>query len=216
MKLGIKWLCAGMVLAGFGWGAAAHGNLILNPSFEDGTGQGTGLDSDPAPVIDNWTYWGADGWWTDEAAHDGTYSIKRWGTGLGIYQDFSADADVEYAFSLWAFDNSGEAMGAQSYLELRVEWFDGDPALGGSQVGSESIGTFYGATATDTWTELSGLATAPSGTQVGRFLAVTEDDGAWSGAVLFDSASVVPEPGTFIMLIMGGLGIALLRNRRKL
>lgn len=216
MISGIKWLCAGLVLAGFGAGAPAFGNLILNPSFEDGTGQGTGLDNDPAPAIDNWTYWGADGWWTDEAAHDATYSIKRWGTGLGIYQDFAANADTAYNFSLWAFDNSGEAMGAESYLELRVEWFDGDPGLGGTLIGGDSIDTFYGETATDTWTELSGAATSPSGTQVGRFVAVTEDDGVWSGAAIFDDASVVPEPGTFVMLIMGGLGIALLRNRRKL
>ncbi len=213
----LKRLLAGLVIAGMGVSGTAFGNLILNPSFEDGTGQGTGFDADPAPEIDDWTYWGEDGWWTDEAAHDGTYSIKRWGTGLGMYQDFAAIAGVEYDFSLWAYDNSGEAMGAQSYLELRVEWWDGDPGDGGQQIGTgDSIGTFYGETATDTWTELSGSAMAPTDTQVGRFLAVTEDDGEWSGAVLFDSASAIPEPGTFAMLLLGGLGIALLRHRRKL
>ncbi len=169
-------------------GDASAVNLLDNPSFEYGTGQGTALDEPPADV-DHWAHWG-EGWWAADHVHHGDWEIKRWSAGQGMYQDFDTYPGRTYNFSLWAFDNDGEALSEDAHLELCVEWFDaGYAPIGGAIV----IDSLSGGGPTDTWIELSGLQSAPDDARYGRFLIRTVEDGPgpWSGAVYYDNSSLI-------------------------
>lgn len=198
----------GILVLGLGYALSAHGNLILNPSFEDGGP----LGSLPDATITNWTHWDA-GWYTDNPIEvfDGDRAIVRWMAGTGMFQDFAADADVTYEFSLWALDRDNEPMNTDSRLQLSVEWLDGSFAVIGSTVPLDSL---VGG-GDNTWTELTGSDTAPVGTVWGRYLITTETTGTWDGNVMFDQASVIPEPGTFLLLALGGLALTARRRLKK-
>ncbi len=164
-------------------------NLLSNPSFEEGTGQ-DGWWGDAS--VSHWNKIGdGTGWWAgsgggDPETQDGSdWLIKFWSSGQGVYQDVGVTGGTAYDFSVWAFNNGNEAMSAESYLQLKVEWFDGV-----SGIGSGSIDTLFGDTAVDTWTQLSGTVTAPANADRGRFVVVTENIGEWGGAVYFDNAQM--------------------------
>ncbi len=162
--------------------------LLVNRSFEEGSGQGNELSQ---AYISGWTHDGAAGYWVeggggDPDAYDGDYMIKRYAAGTYMYQDFGAVEGSTYSLSVWAYDDSTEALGAGSRLELKVEWYDS----GDVQLSSVIIDTLSGGEVTDAWYELSGEAEAPADTEYGRIVITTEDDGDWSGSVYYDLASV--------------------------
>lgn len=205
MKFTMKLLFTTAIVLGMG--VSAYGNLLLNPSFEDGTGQGGHIDD---ADIDNWTAWGGDGWWADNEVHDGDWSIRRWSPGLGIYQDvFDITPGGTYEASAWFFDDSGEPMDGDAYFELRLEWRDNDTTLS-----TDVIGTFNGGGTLDQWTEVSGFGTAHQDAEYVRFVISTEGTGDPWGRGTFDSATLIPEPGTMAMLLLGGLGLVWARRRR--
>jgi len=190
----------------------AQANLLLNESFESGTGQGGSLDS---ATVDNWTFWGG-GWWANDsgAVYDGTWAIKRWDDGTGMYQDFTASADTSYDFSLFAYDGSSEPL-VDRRVDLRVEWYDGTD----TKIGDTVVVDSFGAGTVDSYTELSGVTTSPASTSYGRFLITTESDGAApGGSVFYDAASVdatvIPEPA-LAGLVLVGIGMVRMLRRRS-
>jgi len=196
------------MIAIMGIASLASANLLTNPSFELGTGQGGGLGD---ASITGWFFSSADGWWANNEVHDGDWSIRRWGTGSYMAQNIAVSAGLEYNFSVWAFDDSGEALGTESYLELRAEWRDGV-----GEIGRSVIGTFVGGGTLDQWRQVTGSAIAPVGAESVNFTIGTENSGTWAGRVSFDDASmtqVIPEPATLSLLGIGFLGLNYLRRK---
>lgn len=190
---------------------AASANLLVNGSFEEGTGQGGHLD---AAAITGWTWWGG-GWWANDAGavEDGDWAVKRWESGTGMYQDFTATANTAYDISLFGYDGSAEPL-VDRYLNLSVEWFD----AGNNGLGSSLIGTLSPGGPLDTWTELSGQSVAPDNTSYGRIVIVTGGGGSAAGSLYFDSASVtqaIPEPAALTLLGLGFLGLNYLRRKTR-
>lgn len=126
-------------------------------------------------------------------------------------QNIAVSAGLEYNFSVWAFDDSGEALGTESYLELRAEWRDGV-----GEIGRSVIGTIVGGGTLDQWRQVTGSAIAPVGAESVNFTIGTENSGTWAGRVSFDDASmtqVIPEPATLSLLGIGFLGLNYLRRK---
>lgn len=188
----------------------ASANLLTNPSFELGTGQGGSVDS---AAITGWTFWGG-GWWANDTAEDGTWSIKRWDNGTGMFQDFTATPSQTYDFSVWGNDGALEPL-VDRTMDLRVEWFD----AGNGSLANVLLGQLTPGGALDTWRQVSGSAVAPANTAYGRFLIVTEGGGSAGGSLFFDSADVdvqaIPEPAALTLLGIGFLGLSHLRRKLR-
>ncbi|MDD2238231.1 MAG: PEP-CTERM sorting domain-containing protein [Kiritimatiellae bacterium] len=194
---------AGMVFS-------ASGDLLTNPSFELGTGQGGALQD--ASVTD-WVNYAGIGWWASDAGavYDGTYAIKRWDNDTGIYSDFSATPGITYNFSLWCYDDNSQPL-VDRYVELKAEWLD----AGYGQLGSTVIGQFNAGTV-DTWTQLSGQSEAVAGTVHGRIVITTAGGASAGGAVYYDLASVtqVPEPNVLALFGIGLAAVTLFRRKMR-
>ena len=201
-----QWL--GVVLLA-GMAGVASANLLQNYSFETGTGQG---GSTVGATVDNWTGWGT-GWWASDsgAVYDGTYAIKRWDTGTGMYQDFAATVGTAYNFSLFCYDGSTEPL-VDRYVELKAEWLNASFAT----VGSTVIGQFTPGTL-NTWTEIAGQSTAVAGTVYGRIVITTAGGASAGGSAYYDMASVtaVPEPTALALLGIGLASVAVIRRKRR-
>ncbi len=166
--------------------------LLKNPYFEHGTGHASYMDPE-AVEFDDWVFWGG-GWWSesgngDPFAYKGSYMIKRWEAGTGMFQDFSALPGQTYNLSLQALDSAQEPMNGYSSLVLCVEWFNYEDEMIGSKIEVDSLS---GGGVYDVWINLSGTASAPQGVSYGRFLIITEEkeENLWEGAVFYDNASV--------------------------
>lgn len=189
----------------------ASANLLLNSSFETGTGQGGDLT---AATVDNWTKWGG-GWWANDAAQDGTWSIKRWENGTGMFQDFTASAGSSYSFSLYGYNNNIEPL-TDLTLDLNVEWYDsGDTKIGATIL----LDQLTGSDPQGAWTLLSATAVAPGSTAYGRYYISTDHATVGGQSLFYDSAdvdlTVVPEPTIAGLLGVGAVLFGFLRRKNR-
>ena len=184
-----------------------NADLILNGDFTD---NGT-YEQLPTTNMTYWTTWGASGWYQDDIDNDA--SVKFWFHDTGAYQDFSADPGQAYQYSVYARTWSGDQLaGMEGYL--KAEFFDSVF----NRLDAYVVDTFTTNDAVDTWVQLSGMATAPVGTVYGRIVLGLQDDGTAdneAGSLYFDDASVIPEPLSAGLLLIGGAtAVAASRKRR--
>ena len=186
----------------------AQANLILNPGFENGTGDWP----------DDWTIESAaDGTvWSDEA-YTGNKSMLLTGYGykpesIIVSTDrIAVTAGTEYTFSAMVKSLSG---GTASGTNLRVKWFD---AAGNWVAWPDGGGwngwNWFAVDAPPDWTEATALTiAAPAGAVEIEHAWVYSWKGDADDGVYIDDVSMVPEPMTMGLL---GLGALMIRRRRK-
>jgi hypothetical protein len=136
-------LAAGLVLA---TSPAQAVNLLVNPSFELTPTGHNSYTNGPTGIVTGWTYFSPPeppgyfgDYWVDDAvtAHSGTFYWKEWfalsgnptNNVAGIYQTFSSTSGSTYQASGWLYINSGDKLGANSYIWLQVEFLDSSSNL---------------------------------------------------------------------------------------
>ncbi len=187
---------------------STYANLLLNPGFTDNGTYG----QLPTTNMTYWTTWGASGYYQDDINSDA--SVKFWFDDTGAYQNYSANANEVYDYSIYAQTRSSDQLqGWKGYL--KAEFYDND----WNQLNSYVVDTFTTNDAVDAWVQLSGLATSPVGTVYGRItIGIEHDVGGTAGSIYYDDADVhvaVPEPASAALLIGGIAGIICMRRRMK-
>ena len=186
---------------------STYANLLLNTNFTDNGTYG----QLPTTNMTYWTTWGASGWYQDDINSDA--SVKFWSSDTGAYQDYSANPNEVYDYSIYAQTRSSDQLqGWKGYL--KAEFYDN----GWTQLNSYVVDTFTTNDAVDAWVQLSGLATAPVSTVYGRIvIGIEPDQGSTAGSLYYDDADVyaVPEPASAALLIGGIAGIICMRRRMK-
>ncbi|MGA9069366.1 MAG: PEP-CTERM sorting domain-containing protein [Terracidiphilus sp.] len=213
-KLPLLWATLAAV---FCFSATAHaGNIVLDSGFESAGGgnvyyAGQSIDGGPwtvtqgAVYIDNLDPWVYDGTNSVNLTLANLYAPNSLdqilSTVVGESYDvtFWADADTSNTFSLTA---NGVAVNGAPTSIVENGFPDQNDPLGNSALFVEYSGVF---TATSTSTDLSFTATG------------NPEIGAQDASVMIDDASVTtPEPGSFLLLLTGILGLAfLMRSRRQ-
>jgi len=180
----------------------ALANLLVNGDFETGdTGPING-----AGVPTDWFAWGpTSGWHHDDAGKViDTKAIKFWWDDVGLWQDFDATAGVEYLFSVEVLNATDDTLVGWNGI-LIAEFYDS----GDAQLTALTVDKYLSASdPVDQWVNVSGVVTAPAGTDYGRMILKIGDwtpDGV-GGSLNLDNASVVPEPATLaVLLVLGTL-----------
>jgi hypothetical protein len=167
-------------------------NLIQNPGFESGT-----LGSFSTCTIDSWTKFGGNGWYHADAGKvRDLRAIKIWAVDSNAQQDFTAIAGEIYNVSVYAFASSTDNFGFRGMNGVvEIRWLDSTKA---NILGTDIIGYFYGAVTQgspidpyDTWKNISGMASAPTGAAYGRIrLYAQTNGGTLGGSVNWDDVTV--------------------------
>ncbi|MFH0953561.1 MAG: PEP-CTERM sorting domain-containing protein [Verrucomicrobiota bacterium] len=186
----------------------ASANLLLNADFSS-DGVFTNL---AAANMTSWNHWGDSGYYQGDIG--GNPSAKAWWDDSGIYQDFTATPGTVYALSVMAQQRTGDLL-VNWHGYLKVEFYN---ALNVG-VGTQELDYISSADPADSWVLLSGSSTSPVSTAYGRIvLGINNWAEGPSGAAYFDDASVdasvVPEPALAGLVLLGGLGLAMLRKRK--
>jgi hypothetical protein len=197
-------------------GSASAANLLVNPDFETGT-------------LAGWTVNGGVIGQPGIGAQSGAFSTLLTTPGNGvpeINQSFSATAGQEFNYSGYMMTTAPLPTGA-SFGLLKIVFRDaGNVDL---QVTQAAIGTIVGPSfpgvetaqvnsnsAIDTWFFLEAQATAPANTATVLFLALDVEFNGGNHPVYVDNlqASLVPEPGSAAIAVLGGLSLLARRRRR--
>jgi hypothetical protein len=189
----------------------ASANLLSNGDFS-APGAGSQGNINDTFVIPSWSHWGTDGWYQNDIAGD--LSVKYWGMGAGIYQNWDVTAGDVFTFSANAYQTTAEELTTETGY-FKVEWYNSDYS---TQLGLTTLDSITTADPNDTWITLSGVATAAPGAVHGRVVFGLEGtDG--SGAAFFDDASVdtlvVPEPTTAALIGISLVGLLAMRRKAR-
>ena len=177
-----------LMLLAISWAAGnAQANLLVNPSFEEGSFSANATPDgwdDPPSAYDG--YYSNMTWFDDAAeAHSGSKYVKMnvlsYGTSAELNQTLLATPDKAYAFNIWA---KSAQKNAQREAWGGVDWYDSNGDwISGIWVGGDAVG--------DEWQYLDfGTYTAPADANL---LVVS----VWGvvGGVLYDDAGVYgPNP----------------------
>lgn len=175
-------------------------NLLLNPGFEDTNGVLGGFSQAPT-IIYNWTKTGGNGWYhTDAGKVRDARAIKIWMADSNVHQDFAATVGEMYNVGVWAFSSSGDNYGLHGMNGIiAVQWLDSAKT---TIISTDIVGYFYGGVFTppstntggdprDAWKEITGMATAPTGSVYGRVrLYLVNTTGDPGGSLNWDDVSV--------------------------
>ncbi|MCX8089638.1 MAG: immunoglobulin domain-containing protein [Verrucomicrobiae bacterium] len=148
--------------------SALHANLLLNPSFESGSGT----------TAANWTKYNAANRepWANRTGNWGM-SLQWWvGQFGGFYQDVAGLPGYTYNLSAWFLDDAFSVWTSQ--YSMKLEWFD---STGTNMIGQVTTNVTPYVTSTE-WRQLTLSATAPAGTHFVRV--VFEGDQMISGETL--------------------------------
>lgn len=201
----------------------ASANLLTNPSFE--TPDASGGD---VPAGD-WTDWekvsGAAGQYAitdDIAARTGDQVLRiqaPTGTNFAmVRQTVAVTAGELYKFSAYVFNSSATPLAADYITNINIFFTD----INGQQIDSFASGSFDSTTLPqDAWTLLSTQGVAPVGSVAAQLrITVRKPGGGGSTSdnriLYFDDASftLVPEPASGGLALLGLGGLAMLSRRR--
>lgn len=200
----------------------ANATLLTNGGFES-------PDASAGDIAGNPTGWGGFGdpntrFTTSTIARTGDQSFKMFGpfdfigSGTGILQSAPAAPGEVYNGSIWARNDSSDALAGTGFFVYKIEFLNASGALAaGGLLGVDIFESaqFTAANAQDVWTELGvGTAPAPAGTAAVQVVAVKVNLDFGGGSVFLDDATLnlVPAPASIAMLGMAGL--AATRRRR--
>jgi hypothetical protein len=204
-----------LIAATFGGGAAAaqtpqSGNLIFNPSFEEGMYHVSMSNF----IASGWSYWyqgrGADdsrGWYLPEPeyglisdrpgqAHSGSKSQRWFNTwaihNAGVYQHLKVPPDSWLKFSIWMFNWSSQEDVFGVSEAFHHKWVGIDPT-GGVDPFSPNIVWGNEDRTMDVWVQLGVIAPA-KGDTVTVFVRETPEYSVKHNDVLIDDAELVVVP----------------------
>lgn len=200
----------------------ASANLLLNPGFEDGP-----VDDISSTNTPYWTWDVPSG--NTHGGHWGDADVRNWrthgGTNIGTIHNWGGTAadggwwqEVTNSYgagstwegSAWFWNDNSGSIYTTAYSQIKIEFYNGASALVGAATNEFALPG-------ETWTEVSVLGTAPVDTAWSR-LVITSGGQGTAGALQIDDTSLanaVPEPTTFVMLALAGVGIAVLRRKRR-
>ena len=205
MKKIVLMLAAMALVAGI-----AQAELLTNPGFEDGA-YGVKLIPDGWSIYSPTYSSGWDWWLSGGGAHGGSKYMSMHAAPSASYttatigQVLPAAPGDEFTFSVWAKSPS-QSVNATPYGYITwgnatTSWL----SYGSLIPDNSSVG--------NTWTLVSfDAVTAPAGAEWGYFQVMgTLANDAAAGGILYDDASLIPEPVTLGLL---GLGALMLRRRK--
>ena len=196
--------------------SVAHANLLVNPSFENGTD----------PNADNWTMLGDDGsgnWglgngtekktgWGSETGAASAIIVGKgvWGrSGTGFaFQTVAAASSTPYAYSIWA-NTDGNGAGTGTYY-MKLEWYNGGGLVSADTQNINLV---------DGWTQYSFNVTSPSAVIDSAHVIFGQTDGTCASVTKWDDASFdttsIPEPTSLLLLGSGLIGLVGLGRKSK-
>jgi hypothetical protein len=172
--------------------SAPGANLLLNASFENGTG---GLNG-----IDNWTEFGGSGATAQLAfgpaesiaAHSGSFVVKGTGGVTGVYQGISVVAGETLSAHAFLYIKSTDLPTVGDFAGIKVEWFGGTIPGNVDITPSPSNNTITASSPQDQWIDLFIDYTMPAGSFAGvRFVALGAQGSSAVGAAHFDGCEAV-------------------------
>ncbi len=214
---------------------AQQGNLLQNPSFENGTYL---VNNDPdwhyVPV--NWTPWyntgsgGCNGnppsnwskphYEVESDPHhvvDGTYSGRYWVSynvmQAGLYQTVSATAGSTYQFSIQAFGWSSKSGQPLTTSDAQMDFKVGIDPNGGTNANDAAVVWSSIVTSADKFVPLSVTAVANGGavtvfTYARAYWCLTRNDSFWDAASLVQTASgPAPAAGPVVQPTQSWIGV---------
>lgn len=204
--------------------------MLLNPSFEtegDGGGSWSAQFWGDGATASGVTHGrsGAANWRSDEiVASDGTWVIMLEEQGFELpfgevfQKHFIGESlglmELTFSADFYLFAGANDGGNATSVLKAELGFFDeSDTWMEGSQLllNLSNVNDNRGE-----WITVSDSVTAPEGA---RAFQVTLASGTWGDEnnrmLAVDNVSVIPEPGTMALLVLGLAGIAGLRRRLR-
>jgi len=229
--LGRAFVAGGMLAVVLAGAERSFGTVISNGSFELPVVTGDRITVGPGGYLVGASGWqetalpgdngsnvysnATNGWVVPSAGHQ-ILALDNFAVG-GVQQVIATTAGLPYVVT---FAYSAIAMGDNSTQQLTYEIDNGatpinaagTPLPGASGTLSINTAGYGGLQFPPYVTEsVSFIATGSSSTV--RFLALTAPGNAYGPVV--DNVSIVPEPGTWVLLGIGVLGLAALRKRRR-
>ena len=188
-------------------------NLLSDPGFESG-----GVGSP-------WSTFGAVSY-SQTFAHSGSWSLENNGTGNftvpGAFETFATTAGAMYDFTGFALTPTTPGAGA-SFGILQITFFSGANGTGAnlgtvatSPGNAQTSAQVNAGSPTGTWISLdTGIAQAPVGAQSFQVFTLVVDQNPTT--VYFDDLNLqqVPEPSSFALMGLGGMGLVGWLRRRK-
>lgn len=149
----------------------------------------------------------------------GTFSARMFGNFSGgfnvsgVFQNVPVTAGLDYTYSGFNGHQSLDPIVGGNVALFRLDWLDATMM----QISFTDFGMINSATPTDTFLMQTITQTAPVGAVNASLAILFLQPGFDGGAALFDDISFnqVPEPSTYALLSLLGLGFLLHRRRAK-
>ena len=209
----MKWLGI-YIVVGFIWAGSTFGNLLQNPSFET-----EGASGWNAANWDNQSDLGR----TDWAQYSGSYGLagygdadNKWGYVAQTVSSVYDSGNPIYQFSIWGMaEENFSSSGNEVYMKITFK-------ENGSDLGSFTQNIYTEFTQDTDWNQYTMAVTNSSWTSANEVEALfgfgqTVNDVAGNAGLRVDDASMIqiPEPTSFLLLLLGVAGMISFRIQRN-
>jgi hypothetical protein len=135
--------------------------------------------------------------------------------GAGAQQAIAASPGQSLTLTGYGMNPSGDAMGTGSFGLIQIQFQDSSHASLGSAFSSANLAS---GAPTDVWTLMTATGVAPAGTAFANIVALhLSSPSNAGGSIYFDDlqVSVVPEPSSIALALVGLLGFVTVLRRRR-